>query len=208
MEVPRCFYSPTPNPLQPPPPVRTTCLRSFSCLILCVSFNIWFAVFRVVANPKRTPKPKPETTRKVSKSKTFFAKKLDEVLCSTARLWWCSEWVLCCEKDVPVKKGKIVKMIKRKIFTFLLLLWWVMLHNTSYPLLLPTFVMNIFHFFKKNGPNPASFCLFLFFSHDKYSTSTINEKKCRWCTWNIDLQTPKNDYKLQHDQIVHILEPW
>ena len=31
-------------------------------------------------------------------------------------------------------------------------------------------------FFKKNGPNPASFCLFLLFSHDKYSTNTINEK--------------------------------
>ena len=28
----------------------------------------------------------------------------------------------------------------------------------------------------KNGPNPASFCLFSFFSHDKYSTNTINEK--------------------------------
>ena len=28
----------------------------------------------------------------------------------------------------------------------------------------------------KNGPNPACFCLFLFFSHDKYSTNTINEK--------------------------------
>ena len=31
-------------------------------------------------------------------------------------------------------------------------------------------------FFYKNGPNPASFCLFSFFSHDKYSTNTINEK--------------------------------
>ena len=27
-----------------------------------------------------------------------------------------------------------------------------------------------------NGPNPSSFCLFSFFSHDKYSTITINEK--------------------------------
>ena len=27
-----------------------------------------------------------------------------------------------------------------------------------------------------NGPNPASFCLILFFSHDKYSTNTINEE--------------------------------
>ena len=27
-----------------------------------------------------------------------------------------------------------------------------------------------------NGPNLASFCLFLVFSHDKYSTNTINEK--------------------------------
>ena len=32
-------------------------------------------------------------------------------------------------------------------------------------------------FFFKNGPNPASFCLFLFLSHDKYSTNlTINDK--------------------------------
>ena len=31
-------------------------------------------------------------------------------------------------------------------------------------------------FFKKNGSNPASFCLFSFFSHDKYSANTINEK--------------------------------
>ena len=28
----------------------------------------------------------------------------------------------------------------------------------------------------KNGPNPASICLFSFFSHDIYSTNTINEK--------------------------------
>ena len=29
-----------------------------------------------------------------------------------------------------------------------------------------------------NGPNPASFCLFLFFSHEKYSTKlTINGKR-------------------------------
>ena len=29
-----------------------------------------------------------------------------------------------------------------------------------------------------NGPNPASFCLFSFFSHDKYSTYlTINDKR-------------------------------
>ena len=27
-----------------------------------------------------------------------------------------------------------------------------------------------------NGPNPASFCLFSYFSYDKYSTNTINEK--------------------------------
>ena len=28
----------------------------------------------------------------------------------------------------------------------------------------------------KNGPNLASFCLFLFFSLDKYSANTINDK--------------------------------
>ena len=30
--------------------------------------------------------------------------------------------------------------------------------------------------FFKNGLSPASFCLFSFFSNDKYSTNTINEK--------------------------------
>ena len=30
--------------------------------------------------------------------------------------------------------------------------------------------------FFKYGPNPASLSLFLFFSHNKYSTNTINEK--------------------------------
>ena len=29
-------------------------------------------------------------------------------------------------------------------------------------------------FFFKNGPNPASFCSYSSFSHDKYSTHTIN----------------------------------
>ena len=31
-------------------------------------------------------------------------------------------------------------------------------------------------YFLKYGPNPASFCLFSFLSHDKYSTNTIKEK--------------------------------
>ena len=32
-------------------------------------------------------------------------------------------------------------------------------------------------FFLKNGPNPATFCIFSFFSHDKYSRNlTINDK--------------------------------
>ena len=32
-------------------------------------------------------------------------------------------------------------------------------------------------FYIKNGPNPASFCLFSLFSHNKYSTNlTINDK--------------------------------
>jgi len=30
--------------------------------------------------------------------------------------------------------------------------------------------------FFKNGPNPASFGLFSFFLHDKYSTNTLNDK--------------------------------
>ena len=36
--------------------------------------------------------------------------------------------------------------------------------------------MRINEFNISNGPNPASFCLFLFFLHDKYSTNTINDK--------------------------------
>ena len=32
-------------------------------------------------------------------------------------------------------------------------------------------------FFLKNGPNQASFCFLIsYFSHDKYSTNTINDK--------------------------------
>ena len=34
----------------------------------------------------------------------------------------------------------------------------------------------IFYCVYKNGPNSASFCLFLFLSHDKYSTNTVNYK--------------------------------
>ena len=34
----------------------------------------------------------------------------------------------------------------------------------------------ILSLFLKNGPNPASFCLFSFFSHEKYSTNTKNDK--------------------------------
>ena len=36
-------------------------------------------------------------------------------------------------------------------------------------------------FFFLNGPNPASFCLFSLFSHDKYSTNTVNEKAQMAC---------------------------
>ena len=34
-----------------------------------------------------------------------------------------------------------------------------------------------------NGPNPASFCLFLFFSHHKYSTNSINDKSIDGVFW-------------------------
>ena len=37
------------------------------------------------------------------------------------------------------------------------------------------------NFFLKKGPNPTSFCLFSFFSHDRYSTNTINEKAYMAC---------------------------
>ena len=36
-------------------------------------------------------------------------------------------------------------------------------------------------YFFLNGPNPASFCLFSFFSHDKCSTNTTNEKAQMVC---------------------------
>ena len=39
----------------------------------------------------------------------------------------------------------------------------------------------------KNGPNPASFCLFLFFSHDKFSTNfDYKWKNRRWCAWYLN----------------------
>ena len=37
-------------------------------------------------------------------------------------------------------------------------------------------------FFFKNGPVPASFCLFLIFS--RYNFNNTNWKKCRWCAWD------------------------
>ena len=37
-------------------------------------------------------------------------------------------------------------------------------------------------FFKKNGPIPASFCLFLSFS--RYNFNNSNWKKRRWCAWD------------------------
>ena len=41
----------------------------------------------------------------------------------------------------------------------------------------------LFHFKNSflNGPNLASFCLLLFFSHEKYSTNSINEKAQMVC---------------------------
>ena len=35
--------------------------------------------------------------------------------------------------------------------------------------------------FLKNGPYPAFFCSFSLFSHDKYSTNTVNEKAQMAC---------------------------
>ena len=37
--------------------------------------------------------------------------------------------------------------------------------------------------FLKNGPIPASLCLFLFFSHYNFNT---NWKKHRWCAWDLN----------------------
>ena len=37
-------------------------------------------------------------------------------------------------------------------------------------------------FFKKNGPIPASFCLFSSFSH--YNFNNTNWKKHSWCAWD------------------------
>ena len=51
-------------------------------------------------------------------------------------------------------------------------LLWV--NGYKYLKFLLKLLLNLFVFL--NWPNPASFCLFSFFLHDKYSTNTINEK--------------------------------
>ena len=55
---------------------------------------------------------------------------------------------------------------------------------TYWQLKLKQFSVNIIHCshcFFKNGPIPASFCLFLFFSCSNFNT---NWKKHRWCAWD------------------------
>ena len=49
-------------------------------------------------------------------------------------------------------------------------------------------------FFKQNGPFPASFCLFLFFSRHNFNT---NWKKHRWCAWDSNLG-PKDGGRRQN----------
>ena len=54
---------------------------------------------------------------------------------------------------------------------------------TTKPGLLATFA-----FLNKYGPNPASFCLFLFFSqHNDKSSTKFDILKRRWCTWESNL---------------------
>ena len=42
---------------------------------------------------------------------------------------------------------------------------------------LPTLTSILLRYFLKNGPNPVSFRLFLFFSHDKYDTDVTKNDK-------------------------------
>ena len=62
-------------------------------------------------------------------------------------------WKICLFQTIPIKPSKVNQA---RVF------------------------LPVNYFFKK-GPNPASFCLFSFFSHDKYSTYTINKKALMAC---------------------------
>ena len=46
----------------------------------------------------------------------------------------------------------------------------------------PLYYLRVWAEFYKNGPIPASFCLFSFFSH--YNFNNTNWKKHRWCAWD------------------------
>ena len=59
-------------------------------------------------------------------------------------------------------------------------LLWV--NGYKYLKFLLKLLLNLFVFL--NWPNPASFCLFSFFLHDKYSTNTINEKSVVGVAWD------------------------
>ena len=55
-------------------------------------------------------------------------------------------------------------------------------------------ILNVF--FKKNGPYPASFCLFLSFSH--YNFNNTNWKKCRWCAQDSNLRPQDGRHRRYH----------
>ena len=57
-------------------------------------------------------------------------------------------------------------------------------------------------FFKKNGPIPASFCLFLSFSHYNFN----NRKKHRWCAW--DLNPGPQDGRRRRNHRAMAATPW
>ena len=63
----------------------------------------------------------------------------------------------------------------------------------------------------KNGPNPASFGLFLIFSHDKYSTNTINDLSVDGVLWTQTqggrmVGTDKSTELWRHPKITHFLK--
>ena len=56
----------------------------------------------------------------------------------------------------------------------------------------------------KNGPMSASFCLFSLFSH--YNFNNTNEKKWRWCAWDLNLGPQDGRRRQHHGAMVATLE--
>ena len=55
----------------------------------------------------------------------------------------------------------------------------------------------------QNGPIPASFCLFLSFSH--YNFNNTNHKKRRRCTWDLNLRPQDGRHRQYHRAMAAVL---